>query len=481
MLDDVLRGIRGHYFSMPEWAKTIVGGVYGLLPFRVRMGSTFTEFVQLLEKSRHWSLEQIRAYQYRELKRTIELAYGHIPFYRRHFARAGVTPADLTCLEDIAHFPFLTKTDIQEHLGEMTANYIPAWRRLMTTTGGSTTEPMRFWHLKGVTRSKEKAFIWNQWAQFGYRPRARTILLKGRETGDPHRGIFWEREPIDNFLAMNSSYLTEAHLPAYLDAMEWFRPEFMIGYVSSIHLLARYLKRHPERSMPKFRAIFLTSETVYHRQRAELEDVFRCPISSHYGHSEMVLLGTECPQDRQLHFYPQYGLLELLDENGRPASEPGAKGELVGTSFHNPVMPFVRYRTQDYGTLGESRCACHSYFPTLKDIEGRLQEFIVASDRRLIPVSVMCSANFDTLDRVYQSQYYQDTPGKLVFKVVPRPGFCEKDRQGIRRAITDKVGMEVDIRLVASIPRTKNGKHLMIEQRIPLNVLRSLQDPDSRR
>lgn len=463
---------------MPLLVRNFIGKSYSILPFNIRLGKEYSQFRTILLQSRKWSKQKIYNYQFQEIKKIIEIAYNYIPYYKEHFLSAGVKPENFKSLSDIKLFPYTTKLDIKTNLDKFINPKIPSWKRLVTTTGGSTAEPMRFFHVKGVTRSKERAFIWDQWSRFGYKPRARTVQLKGREVGNPSKNIFWEYEPIDNFLEMNSNYLTEKYIPLYLEAIIKFKPQYMIGYVSSIFLLAKFIKSNPEYTIPKMKAIFLASENIYPWQREELDLVFQCPISSHYGHSEMILLGSECPLDRQLHFYPQYGYLELVDEHDNQVNEIGATGELVGTSFHNYLMPFIRYRTQDYGVLGEATCPCHANYPVLKSVEGRLQEFIVTKDKRLISICVMGAAHFDNLDRVFQTQYYQEEPGKLIFKIVPRQDFTNLDRESIQKAVSQKVGTDVEVmvQVVDSIPRTKNGKHMMIEQKIVLDSLPNSQN-----
>ena len=113
------------------------------------------------------------------------------------------------------------------------------------------------------------------------------------------------------------------------------------------------------------------------------------------------------------------------------------------------------------------------HYSALSDVEGRLQEFIVTRDHRLISICVMGAAHFDTLDCVAATQYYQGTPGKLEFRVVPRRGYTEQDRDSIQNALSEKVGTDVDVivREVDSIERTRSGKHMMIIQKIPIRVL----------
>ena len=468
MLEDILRKSRSIYYAMPSWQKAIVGNLYHMIPQRLRLGGNYAKFKKLLETSEYWSKQQWEDFQYREVLNTITQAYEHVPYYRKSFSECGLTPADFTCLDDIKKFPTLSKKDIQENREDLIADNVPLWRHLITTTGGSTAEPLSLLHEKGITRSKERAFIWNGWSRIGYYPRARAVQFKGRSVGNPKKNIFWEYEPIQGFLEMDSNYLTESRIPIYLKAIREFKPTFLIGYISSIYQLAQFLKNNPRFEFPQIEAICLASENVYQWQREFLADVFGCRIFSHYGHSEMVLLGMECEESHDLHFFPQYGYMEVLDSTGNDLSEPGETGELVGTSFHNNVMPLIRYRTQDYGIVGASECKCGRHYPIIRDVEGRLQEFIITADNRMISICVMGAAHFDISQFVYETQYYQDRPGHLVFRVSPRGEFGEKQKAIILSTLKSKLGddVTVEIEQVEQIVKSRSGKHIMIEQKL---------------
>ncbi len=468
MLEDILRKPRAIYYGLPTWQKAIVGNLYHLVPQRLRLGKNYLKFQRLLEASEYWTKQQWEEFQYRELLHTITQAYDHVPYYRKSFSEHGLSSADFTCLDDIKKFPTLSKKDIQENYDDLIADNVPAWRHLVTTTGGSTAEPLAFLQEKGITRSKEHAFIWGGWSRVGYYPRARAVQFKGRSVGNPKRNIYWEYEPIQGFLEMDSNFLTESRIPLYLDAIRDFKPEYLIGYVSSIHQIAQFLKTNPRKDFPRFKAVCLASENVYPWQREFLKEVFGCRIFSHYGHSEMVLLGMECEESHNLHFFPQYGYLEVLDAHGNILKEPGETGELVGTSFHNNVMPLIRYHTQDYGIIGEDECKCGRHNPIISDVEGRLQEFIVTADNRLISICVMGAAHFNISKFVYETQYYQERPGHVVFRVVPRGDFGEEQKTIIINTLKTKLGDDVTVEIedVERLKKSQNGKHIMIEQKL---------------
>ena len=58
--------------------------------------------------------EQLRELQLERMKKSIRHAYDNVDFYKKSFAETGVTPDDLTCLEDLAKFPFVVKQDMRD-------------------------------------------------------------------------------------------------------------------------------------------------------------------------------------------------------------------------------------------------------------------------------------------------------------------------------------------------------------------------------
>jgi phenylacetate-CoA ligase len=58
---------------------------------------------------------ELAALQLARLKDTLARAYECIAPIRRKFDAAGVTPASLHSLADLAHFPFTLKTDLRDN------------------------------------------------------------------------------------------------------------------------------------------------------------------------------------------------------------------------------------------------------------------------------------------------------------------------------------------------------------------------------
>jgi hypothetical protein len=63
--------------------------------------------------------------------------------------------------------------------------------------------------------------------------------------------------------------------------------------------------------------------------------------------------------------------MELIDVQGKPVTEVGARGELVVTVLRPVMFPLIRYRTGDAARIVRTDCPCGEQTPLLA-VEGRL-------------------------------------------------------------------------------------------------------------
>jgi len=278
-------------------------------------------------------------------------------------------------------------------------------------------------------------------------------------------------EPIRRQLILSSDHLEKRYMPAYMEALALHRPEYIEAFPSALFPLARWLAANP---LPEFtravKGVMLYSENVYGFQMEKFREVFGCPIVSHYGHSERVLMAASMPDDDRYFFWPQYGWFELLDAENRPITQPGKLGFVVGTSFDNKVMPFVRYRTGDLAMLSDREHALLPGYPACERIVGRLQEFIVCRDQRLVSITTLGVAHFPELAAVETIQYEQDRPGRLVLKVVADHLLTTEQTARIAAAVEAKTqgGCDVEVVQVERIARTPRGKSRMLIQNLDI-------------
>jgi phenylacetate-CoA ligase len=432
--------------------------------------SAYKKTYALLQQSRWWSREELAAYQAAALSRLLDHAYANVPYYRRVFDDRGLVPGDIQTPADLRLLPVLTREDLQTHLPDLKARNYPDAAFEYVTTGGSTGIPVGFYYEKGASRAREWAFMKTQWDRVGYRFGDKCVVLRGYIVGSARDAVYWKKTLFGRWLLMSSHHMTEETLPAYISEIRRFKPRFIQSYPSTAALLARYMIEHGVDSFPTVRAVLCGSENLYPWQRSLLEEAFGCRVFSWYGNSEQTVLAGECEESTHYHIFPEYGIVELIGRDGRPVTNPGEMGEVVATNLTNYVCPLIRYRTMDLATAAQGPCTCGRHYPLLEHVEGRLHEFIVTKDRRLISMTAV-NMHSDVFDNVVQFQFYQEKVGEVLLRIVRKPGYTDRDTDYILSELEKKFEGDVDVTVhfVTKIPRTRRGKYRFLIQDLPLD------------
>lgn len=404
--------------------------------------------------------QELRTYQETELGKLLSFAVGKVPAYKH--LRSVVE--QYRPFEALNEFPIVQKDDVQNRQADFLPDSFDEIPHYETATGGTSGNQLKIF-LDDGSQSVEMAFMHRQWARVGYAPSKRKATFRGVPFRNLRPEIYWQDNPVYNERQFSPFHMSERNLPAYVAALTEFRPEYIHGYPSAIDTLAEYLLRtRSSAPFPPIVAVLLGSEGVTLGQRERIERAFRARVYSWYGHSERVVLAGECEVSSSYHHFPDYGVLEIVDDEGNPCNREGDRGEIVGTGLLNYCMPLIRYRTGDHATRLESSCECGRNWDRFCDVEGhRKQEMVITKGGGKISLAAL-NMHGDVFAEVVRFQYQQDVPGMCTLRIVPSPGFAEGDLRRIHDAFRDKVGheLDIDIRLVEEIPLTARGKLKML-------------------
>ncbi|MBM3847180.1 MAG: phenylacetate--CoA ligase family protein, partial [Verrucomicrobia bacterium] len=282
-LEDKLYPLLAVYERLPQGVKTTMGLAYRCLPMGWRMGGRFAEFQKLARDVESWSLDQIREYQWQQIRKVLLHADNFCPGYRDRFARAGFNPSLARSVEDLEKCPFLEKQDLLEHRDSFCSTEVASKDRLYITTGGSTGVPVGFYLHRGVSRPKEQAFLDAQWGRAGYVPGMRMAVVRGHVTSSQAAGQISSYDATRGWLMLSSYHLTEDRLPEYLTALEQFRPELLHAYPSAALQLAEFIERSGRSWTLPLRGLLAGSERLNIPQKRILERVFKCRVFRWYG------------------------------------------------------------------------------------------------------------------------------------------------------------------------------------------------------
>ena len=423
----------------------------------------YTYWRSFLSASASWSRTRIVDYQLQELRRVVTWAYELTPAYRRRFDDAGVSPETLYHLSDIRLFPFLEKRHLRDGLEDHSVGLRGRYYR---ATGGSTGVPVRMYHTPRAF-GRELASKAHQYQRIGWKEGDRKLVMRGLVIPQDS-GIEFVEDL--NTLRCSSYLLTPSYMERYYRAAKEFRPDWLRCYPSSGYVFAKFLEDRGY-TLPVY-GVLCASEPLYEFQRVTFERVFSgARVFSHYGHYEMAALAGYCEANSyRYHVLPHYGYVELLDEDDNPVVTKGQTGEIVATSFIMEATPIIRYRTGDHATYWGPGCEmCSRPYQVWENVDGRTQDYIVTRTGRHL-TGTMLNDHDNTYDDLVQFQFYQNEPGVVVFRYIPKLIPMSHGLGGLdaflRRQLRRKLGDDVKLVLEKTdqISRSVSGKHRFILQ-----------------
>lgn len=443
--------------------KSILRPAYYRLPLRICYGPLFESTLKSLEDSQTWSEDRLIEHQIMKLRAMLRHCARHVPYYRNLFRKIGFDPDSLHQLSDLRAIPLLDRDTIRSKMNELLAENISRRHMLYFTTGGTMGKPLGLYNLRH-SGGRERAFIYTQWKRVGFRHEDRRAVLMGWTIKNKRH---WKYEASERSFVFSNFHMTPENAREYARVMRDKSLPYLHSYPSAAIDFARHLKDEGVEP-PRFRAVLGASENLYPGQRQFIESFYGTRLFSWYGHTENTILAAECEVSNNYHVFPEYGLAEVVKEDGSPANLEGEMGELVGTSLENFAMPLIRYRTDDWAVIGPGQCACGRNYKLLRETYGRrTQEMLVGKLDNLISVTAL-NMHTDIFDNVQQLQFYQREKGKVELRIKRKPSYAERDSRRIIAALNEKMGdtMEVSITFTDQISLMPRGKFRLVIREI---------------
>jgi phenylacetate-CoA ligase len=375
-------------------------------------------YLREYEFSQYLPANEINDLALTRVKYLIQHAYKYCPYYRRKLEILGLHPSDIHTLHDISTLPILEKRDIQNHRDEMVAENWPQKDLKPNQTGGSTGTPVSFFLSRDREWSRAGA-TWrhNRWA--GYDIGEKAALVWGAPRDIPQDSLKRRLRNLllDRNLYLDTANITEAKLDSFHNALKKFRPKIILAYARSLTLLARFIKSRQYQAYQPH-SIITSAEVLDSSDRILIEDVFGCPVFNRYGCREFAVVASECSEHQGLHVMAENLFIEVV--RGNQSVQQGEMGEILVTDLLNRAMPMIRYRIGDMAIQDNSPCHCGRGLPRLRNVEGRITDFVVGSDGRLVSGVFLATYVVAHRPSLGQVQLWQHTPGEVLYKIVRR-------------------------------------------------------------
>ena len=444
------------YSRLPPSGRSAAASLRGAYLRSWRYGKQTEALIEAALEREQWSPNRWKSYQEERLAFALHRAATQVPYYRHQWAtrrRLGYRAS----WDRLENWPILSKEILRANPHAFVADDCNTRRMFHERTSGTTGKPLDLWR-RGVTVetlyaiSELRERRWNgvsvkdRWAMLGGQ-----LVVPVSNTRPP----FWVWNRALDQLYMSTFHLAPDFIPHYLDALDRYDIQYLWGYPSSLHVLAREALRQGRRARRMTVAI-ANAEPVLEHQRQAISEAFGCPVRETYGMAEMVAAGSECSHGR-LHAWPEVGFVEVFNDASDSPVEPGQSGRLIGTSLLNTEMPLIRYEVGDRAVAASphERCACGRTLPPLQHIEGRIHDLILTPDGRRV---YWLNPVFYGIP-IRESQIVQEVIDELRVIVVPASGFNADAVDRIIERLRARVGnLHVRVETAESIPRTAGGK-----------------------
>ncbi len=329
---------------------------------------------------------ELVALQIERLQRVLRNANENVPYYRKSLAAAGVTPADIASIEDIARLPFTTKTDLRDHypfgMFARPRTEIVRVHASSGTTGNPTTV--------GYTRSDIE--VWGDLI-------ARTLAAGGVRPGDLlHNaygyglftgglGLHFGAERLGCTVVPISGGNTERQLKIMRD----FGATALSctpSYAMYLGDAARDRGLRPE-DLP-IRVGFHGAEPWTNELRVQIEAALGIDALDIYGLSEMGGPGVsfECLCKTGMHVNEDHYYAEIIDPDSLQPLPHGEVGELVFTALSRVAQPLIRYRTRDLCSLDSTPCPCGRTSLRMTKPIGRSDDMLIVRGVNVFPSQI---------------------------------------------------------------------------------------------
>ena len=413
----------------------------------------YSHRLAFLQQSQWWSREHLLDFQWQEVRCLLEHAFRSVPFYQDKYRRAGVELSDIRTWEDFARLPVLTRAEVNANRETLcSAEFLG--RLIPHATGGSSGTPTRFFvtidSYDYRTAAKDRVYSWSGW-QLG----EKSIYLWGAPLGKVSKVQAAKTRAFEQFqrqLVINTFSQTNELWEDVYRQITRFRPNLIVGYVSSLAEFANFLARNGRR-IPPVKAIIAAAEPLYEHTRQQIAAAFEAPVFNTYGCREFMSLAGECEKHDGLHVNAENVLLETM----RPSSE--GPSEVLVTDLHNYGMPFIRYAVGDLAVLNSSPCICGRGLPRLQRIEGRVLDALRTVDGRTVPGEFFPHILKD-IPEIAQYRVEQRALDHIVLLVVLQSSLSDKSRRLLDTEMTKVFARNVrfEIRPIAEMPQLASGK-----------------------
>src|SRR3989339_1197125 len=410
------------------------------------------------QKTQWWSPEQIRDMQLEKLRRMLNDAAAHCPYYENIFNNTGLRPNDIRSLDDLCKMPILPKKVLRNNAKSLQDRRFLKKSFWVANTSGTSGMPLSVRYLHEDMQERfalfERLFDW--YTPGKWRERASFTGKLVLPTSKPAKRVYVRNQPLrQNLYSLH--HLEEGYFEKYFKALENQSPHQVDGILSPIYILSRIFINRGWRFTNPPNVVITTSETLWDHMRASISEGFGATVANQYSSQEGAPIIYECPLGG-FHLCAESGIVEIIDNEGNP-SKPGEIGRLVVTSFLTKATPLIRYDIGDMAVSSDKKCPCGRGLPLIEAIYGRVDDMFFTEERGLVARVDSAFKGIPTC--IINSQVAQVGVNSFELRIVTdndqyKGEYGETIAQNLRLYLGESV--EISIKMVDCLPFGPGGK-----------------------
>lgn len=456
------------YQLLPNFLQNILISLYNFSSNTIRYGGKYKYFRQQFKNNNDLSYQALKKIQQDRYASLIAYATDHSSYFKE---KLGNKKDEYKKLTNISNLPLLSKEEVRANIEAIYT--LDKKEAVVSKTGGTTGKSLEVLFLKEDFQERF-AMLDNFRSKFGYELGKKTAWFSGKNIltkRDVRKGRFWKQDYFYNVRYYSTFHIKTAYLNYYIEDLIKYKPQFLVGFPSNMLEIAKHgLANHIMFPRDIVKAIFPTAETVTPRTREILQAYFHCGVYDQYASSEGAPFIFEC-KNHKLHLELQSGVFEVLDDNNQPAK----KGRLVVTSFTTRGTLLIRYDIGDAIELSEESCDCGNNNPLVKQIFGRVDDYVYSPKNGKINLGNVSNTLKDTTG-IIKFQVIQNSLNELRINYMVDPiSYNIVSLATFKKNWIDRVGdkMKITYTIVNDIAVANSGKY-----RLVINNVKHLIDSD---
>ena len=340
------------------------------------------------------SRDELYALQETRFRQQVRRAW-EVPFYQRHWRKAGIEPGDIRTLEDLACLPTFSVHDMRESIERR-----PPWGDLigidpdiddpvpliLQTSGGTTGLPRAMIY---TPRDREVMNINTGRRMYMQGVRPFDLVQVALATGLLNAG-FLMRESIWKYTGAVPIVTGSGNQTSTRRQIELMKA-WGVHYFAALAPYARHVANVARDELKldvrdlKLKAVLSWLGTD---DRKLLEEQWGADVFDNYGTNEFGTVCCDCRHKTGMHIFEDSFVAEIADPDTLQPKAPGEEGVLVLTTLFKHAAPMIRFNTNDVLSFVPGTCPCGGTHRRLSQVFGRADNMVKLRGVNVFPEAI---------------------------------------------------------------------------------------------